>query len=208
MAKKKTKTSATRPARSRASQARSASKKDGVLIALLRGINVGGHKKVPMAELRAMAEALGCSHVESYIQSGNLVVKTALAARAFERALEAEIAGHFGFSVDVVVRTAGQWARYATGSPFADAERERPHLLHLGVAKKKLKAGSVEALRPYTKHERVHALSDAYWVDFPDGVARSKLTPAVLDRAAGSTVTARNFRTVLKLDEMARAALA
>lgn len=178
--------------------------KAGVLVALLRGINVGGHKKVPMAELRTLAEGLGCERVASYIQSGNLVVKTTLKARTFEQALQDAVANHFGFSVEVVVRTAREWQGYAAGSPFADAERERPHLLHLGVAKRKLKADCLVTLHPYAKHEVVHALGDAFWIDFVDGVARSKLTPAVLDRSAGSPVTARNFRTVLKLDEMAR----
>ncbi len=174
-------------------------------IALLRGINVSGHKRVPMAELRELAHELGCERVESYIQSGNLVVQSPLSARELEAALEKAIVGRFGFSVDVVVRSSSEWERYAAGSPFADAEAERPHLLHLGLSKRKVKAGAVRALAAYAQAgERIQALTDGLWIDFSSGVARSKLTPQVLDRVVGSTVTARNFRTVLKLAELAK----
>jgi uncharacterized protein (DUF1697 family) len=170
------------------------------LIVLLRGINVGGNKRVPMAELCTLAKKIGAVHVESYIQSGNLLVVTALSPSAFEAALERAIAKHFGFTVDVIARSASEWRRYAAGSPFRDAESARPHLLHLGLTKMKPKAGALAVLEPYAKAgERVRWEGDGLWIDFVAGVARSKLTPAVLDRAAGSTVTARNYRTVQKL---------
>ena len=170
------------------------------LVVLLRGINVGGNKRVPMAELCALAKKLGCTHVESYIQSGNLVVVAPMDPEAFETALEKAIAKHFGFTVDVIVRGAAAWRAYAAGSPFADAEKDRPHLLHLGLTKKKPKPGALGVLAPYAKAgERLSFVADGLWIDFQGGVARSKLSPAVLDRAVGSSVTARNFRTVQKL---------
>jgi uncharacterized protein (DUF1697 family) len=173
------------------------------MVALLRGVNVGGNKRVPMAELCRLAEDLGCSHVASYIQSGNLVLVTALEPPSLEQALERAIQSHFGFSVEVIVRSADAWLSYAAGSPFADAERERPHLLHLGLTKRTPKPGALAALEPFAKAgERLRLHADALWIDFLGGVARSKLSPAVLDRALGSTVTARNFRTVQKLAEM------
>jgi uncharacterized protein (DUF1697 family) len=200
MAAKKVKRATKESARP-APAARPASRGGGQpLIALLRGINVGGNKRVPMAELCSLAKKIGASHVESYIQSGNLVVVTELSPSAFETALERAIEKHFGFTVDVIVRSAGQWQRYAAGSPFRDAEDARPHLLHLGVTKAKPKPGALAALQPYAKAgERLHFEGDGLWIDFGGGVARSKLSPAVLDRAVGSTVTARNYRTVQKL---------
>jgi len=186
--------------------AKRASRADGVMLAFLRGINVGGNKMVPMAELRALAEGLGLGDVETFIQSGNLIFTTALAPAAVEAALERAIEKRFGFTVDVLVRTAEQWRRYAAGSPFADAAADRPNMLHLGLAKAAVRPGAGEALGKYVQTgERVHAADDCLWIDYRNGAGRSKLSPAVLDRAVGSTVTARNWRTVQKLSELVAA---
>ena len=83
-------------------------------VALLRGINVGGNKKVPMAELRALGEKLGWRQVATYIQSGNVVFAGGGGAAAAERALEQAIEKRFGFPVPVVVRTAAQWRASVT----------------------------------------------------------------------------------------------
>jgi uncharacterized protein (DUF1697 family) len=174
-----------------------------VFVVLLRGINVGGQKRVPMQELCALASEARCSGVLSYIQSGNLVLARRSTASALEAALERSIASHFGFEVEVIVRRAEDWLVYAHGTPFPAVAAERPHLLLLGLAKRPLAPGAAEAIRARAQAgERVEVVGDALWIDYGGGVARSKLTPAVLDRAAGSTVTARNWRTVQKLAEM------
>ncbi len=162
------------------------STRGGVFVALLRGINVGGNKRVPMAELREVAAGIGARQVETYVQSGNLVLASDLPAEALEAALEDGIAQRFGFSVDVIVRTAAQWKRYADGSPFADAEAERPNMLHLALAKRRIAAGAGATLRERAAAgERIEVTGDAIWIDFRAGVARSKLTPVVLDSSRG-----------------------
>lgn len=176
------------------------------MIVLLRAVNVGAQRKVPMAELRALATGEGFTEVETYIQSGNLVLTAKKPVSSVVAALERAIERHFGFTVDVIARTADQWDAYAGGSPFADAQRDRPNHLLLGLAAKPLNEGVAEALRARAKGgERVEVVGDAIWFDYPNGnVARSKLTPAAIDKAAGSPVTARNWNTVLKLHAMAR----
>jgi len=177
--------------------------KQQVLVALLRAINVGGNRRVPMAELRALAEELGWERVTTYIQSGNLVFAASATARDAEEALERALERHFGFAVPVVVRSAATWSGYAAGSAFSDAETVRPKLLHLGLSKRPPNPGAVDGLAKYcTSGERVELRGDALWVDFPTGVARSKLTPAVLDRVIGSAVTMRNWSTVQELARM------
>jgi uncharacterized protein (DUF1697 family) len=172
-------------------------------VALLRGINVGGNKKVPMAELRALASKLGWQQVATYIQSGNVVFAGDGGAAAAERALEQAIEKHFGFPVPVVVRTAEQWRAFASRSPFRDAERERANALHLGLSKQQPLRGAAAALREYAKTgERIAIEAGAIWIDFAGGVARSKVTPAVLDRLVGSSVTLRNWKTVQALAAM------
>lgn len=176
-------------------------------VALLRGINVGGNKRVPMAQLRILAERLGWSRVATYVQSGNLVFTGDGDPPRDEAQLEAAIELHFGFPVPVIVRTATAWRAAAAACPFAAAAAERPKLVHLGFSKKKPRAGAAKALAPYCTHgERVVIRGGAIWLDQPNGVARSKLTPAALDRAIGSTVTLRNATTVAAISELLAAA--
>ncbi|HEY0324771.1 MAG TPA: DUF1697 domain-containing protein, partial [Allosphingosinicella sp.] len=94
-------------------------------VALLRAVNVGGCK-LPMAELRELCAELGWEKIETYIQSGNVVFEAAGKPAALESALEKAVAKRFGFERPVTVRSAAQWAAYAKGSPFPDAERDEP----------------------------------------------------------------------------------
>lgn len=92
------------------------------MAALLRGINVGGNRKVPMAELCAIATKAGLSEVRHYINSGNLVFDAGTRKSAqVEALLERAIEKRFGFHVDVIIRTATQWKKYAAGK-----RRDRP----------------------------------------------------------------------------------
>ncbi|MET0376824.1 MAG: DUF1697 domain-containing protein [Rhizorhabdus sp.] len=171
------------------------------IIVLLRGINVGGHRKVPMAELRAAAQAAGITDFTTYIQSGNLIF-TAKDTAAAEDIVETIVEERFGFKVEAIARTAKQWAVYAKGTPFADAD-ERGNLVHLGLSKKAPAAGTAGRLAERAVHsERIVVNGDAIWIDFKDGVADTKLTPAFIDRVVGSTVTMRNWRTVVKVAEL------
>lgn len=170
-------------------------------VAFLRGVNVGaagrGRKSVPMADLRAQAEALGWSAVRTYIQSGNLVFDSRAKASALESVLESAISEHFGFDVPVIVRRASDLQRARAGCPFEPEALERPNLVHIGFAKSKWSPDLVASLEPYARHgERVALVGSALWTDFPNGVARSKITPAVFDRSAGSPVTLRNIKTL------------
>ena len=170
-------------------------------IVLLRGINVGGHRKVPMAALRDACRAAGIADIETYIQSGNLIF-SAMNATEAEAAIERIVEKQFGFAVEAIARTAKQWAVYARASPFADAD-DRGNIIHLGLSKKAPDRGLVEPLAARAKHgEEIVLDGDAIWIDFKDGVRGTKLSPAAIDKAAGSTVTMRNWRTVRKLAEM------
>jgi uncharacterized protein (DUF1697 family) len=173
-------------------------------VALIRGINVGSTRKLPMAELRALSLEIGLHRPETYIQSGNLLIDAAVAADDVRDLLEKAIARRFGFGVDVVVRRASQWAGYAAANPFAEDATAVPKLLHLILARDPLKSSAAEALLPKAlAGERVILAGDALWIDYgASGVARSKLTPLLLDKACGSPATGRNLNSVLKIAEM------
>lgn len=172
-------------------------------VALLRGINVGGHNKVSMAELRALAEGLGWSGVATYIQSGNLVFGAAGKADALERVLEAAIADRFGAQVAVLVRTARQWAGHVASNPFPEAAEAEPNRLMLCFAKKTPRADCDAALQERARDgEKVRLVSETLWIHYPAGAGQSRLSPSLIDRLVGSPVTARNYRTALKLEAM------
>lgn len=178
-------------------------------VALLRGINVGaagkGRKGVPMARLRELVAEIGGEDVATHVQSGNVVFAAAGGVAKLEAALETAIRSAFGFDVPVVVRPHADLARIAAGCPFAAAAIERPTLVHVGFAKARVTAAMARATAPCcTAGERVAVVDQAIWADYAGGVARSKLTPAVLDRAFGSSVTMRNVRTLTALVEMGR----
>lgn len=170
-------------------------------IALLRAINVGG-RRLPMAQLRQIAEGLGWQDVRSYLQSGNLQFRATGAAVELEASLESALASHCGFEVPVLLRSQTHWAELAAGNPFADAAQSRPQLLMLGLAKATLADDAAERLQALAEDgERVIQVGQALWFDFAVSSARSRLTPARIDRCAGSPVTTRNWRTVCALSD-------
>ena len=172
-------------------------------VALLRGINVGGHNKIKMADLRSMTEEFGYENVQTYIQSGNLLFEAKEAKARVASALESAIEDTFGFGVPVIVRTAQEIRKARAGCPFEDVVNERPALVHAGFAKKRIAPSAKKALEPYCKAgERIAVKGQVIWIDYKGGVARTKLTPAVLDREFGSTVTGRNIKTLDKLIEL------
>jgi len=179
---------------------RAAEAKPDRFVALLRGINVGGRNKLPMAELRAVAGRLGWTDVVTHVQSGNLVFTTAGSCDALADRLTSALAEHGDLQVPVVVLSAKAWRTAAASPPFADAAAERPNLLHLAFARTSPGKHVLGALQPYcTAGERVALHAGALAIDFASGVARAKLTTAVLDRVVGSPVTARNWNSVLAI---------
>ena len=172
-------------------------------VALLRGINVGGHKRVPMAELRALCEELGWTNVASYIQSGNLVFDATAKAAALERTLEVALAERFGFEVTTLVRSARAMRALPATNPFTAAASETPKFVMLLLAKGALDERAAAALEPLAQAgEEVVQVPGALWLHLPKGSARSKWSPTVLDRCAGSLATTRNWNTLSKLVEL------
>ena len=172
-------------------------------VALLRGINVGGNRKVPMAELRAAALELGLSEPHTFIQSGNLVFASRGKQDGLEGRLERVLAERFGFDVPVVVRDERAWRALVKANPWPALVAEDPAHVLVGLSKAPpRKQAAAELGERAQGKERVALAGGALWIHYAAGIARSKLTPALLDRCAGSTVTARNWRTLLELEAM------
>ncbi|HEY7327674.1 MAG TPA: DUF1697 domain-containing protein [Gemmataceae bacterium] len=173
-------------------------------IALLRGINVSGRNMIPMPDLRSLCAELGWEEVQSYIQSGNLVFKAKSKPAQLETELEQAIERRFGFTISIIVRAAAVWPDYIRDNPFPDASQSAPNHVMLALSKAKPKPDGIEKLQARAVvGERIVQVGDALWLLYAEGVAKSKLSPGLLDRLVGSPVTTRNWRTVLKLHEMA-----
>jgi uncharacterized protein (DUF1697 family) len=174
------------------------------LIALIRGINVGSTRKLPMAELRDACAEEGLGTVKTYIQSGNVVLDQG-SAQPVEAALATLIHARFKLDVPVIVRTAAQWDALIETCPFPDAAKAAPKALHLLACKAPPKAGAIEALRERARHGETIAAWGAHDIalHFTGGVAESKLVPTLIDRLVGSPATGRNWNTMLKLQELA-----
>ena len=171
------------------------------LVVLLRGINVGGRKKISMADLRALLAERGYADVQTYLQSGNAVVSSDRPPADVERDVSSAIASALGHEVDVVVRTAEQISAVVAEDPFADVRND--HRFHQAVflagepdaqALAELEATDFAPERLVVRPGVLHA-----WC--PDGVNDSPLIKA-LGRVRTSA-TARDWRTVEKLAEMA-----
>lgn len=170
-------------------------------VALLRGINVGGRAKVPMTELRALAEEMGAKEVATYVASGNLVFSAPGTTADWEAQLEQRIGERFGFPVTVVVRSAADWPDYINGNPFPEALEAEPHRVMMFLAKTALAPDAGEMLQQRARDgEVVRRAGDALWIYFPGGAGNSRLSMAAVERQ--TPVTARNWRTVRKIGEM------
>jgi uncharacterized protein (DUF1697 family) len=176
-----------------------------VYIAMLRGINVGGHKRVPMERLRALCEELGFEQVRTFIQSGNLVFKAAKSSPAdLSAKIEKKIMAEFGFAVSVMTRTPEELAQAMRNSPFAEESKVEPakvHVVFLSGVPKAEAAKKLEALA--TPAEQIRHRGREVHLYYRDGMGRAKITGSVLERVLSVAATARNWNTVNKLHEMA-----
>jgi uncharacterized protein (DUF1697 family) len=175
----------------------------GKFVALLRGINVTGTNRIPMADLREHCAGLGWQEVETYIQSGNVVFAAAGSAAKLEAGLEQEIEKRFGLKIPVIVRSGAEWPKLAAGNPFPDAAEKEPNRLMLLLSKKPPARQAADAIQERSKAgERVARKGEALWIHYPEGAGTSKLSSSLIDRLVGSPTTSRNYRTVLKLQEL------
>jgi uncharacterized protein (DUF1697 family) len=176
-------------------------------IALLRAVNVGGTKSVSMSSLRDVLAALGFGEVQSLVQSGNLVFQSSgRTPDDLESLLEAEVYRRLGVRTEFFVRTARQWQAIVAGNPFEDeADRDPSHLV-LMLLKSRATSTRVDALRAaITGPERVHGGGRHAYLTYPEGIGRSRVTSALIERRLETPGTARNWNTVLKLAALATA---
>lgn len=173
-------------------------------IGLLRGINVGGKRKILMADLKAMCEKMGLKNVNTYIQSGNLIFNSDRKNAELENALENAIAEEFGFEVPVTVRSEKELENSISNNPFFEKTTDLKRL-HLTFLKKEPIRENLEKTLTYSYEPDLFKIEDKDVFIFCAGkYHESKLTNNFFEKQLNVGATTRNWKTILKLSELCK----
>ena len=174
-----------------------------VFVALFSGINVGGNRIVKMVELKAFFEELGFGNVATYIQSGNVVFKAGDGdAVGLTTKLEKAFEERWGFRSRIMVRDAAWFDRLVAENPYPEVAGDHTKLHAYTLERAPTDAEVAPLTERCTGPERFMVRDDVLYLHAPDGLGKSKFAE-VLPRVLKVPGTARNWRTVLALLEMA-----
>lgn len=167
---------------------------------LLRGINVGGKRSVKMAELREQLEKKKFQDVETYIQSGNVILSSEKSASAIEMSIKKLVKDKWTWDIEVQAFDEKELKRIVKGNPFANLDQTKIHVVRLS---KKVTTKDASGIKKYigTK-EQVKVKGNLIYLLCPDGLSKTKLSNAVIERVLKVSSTARNWKTINKLIEM------
>ena len=169
-------------------------------IAFLRGINVGGHKKILMADLKLLLESIGLQDVQTYIQSGNVVFKskeeTNLASK-IAKAIETK----YGFIVPVLVKKASELSEILSKCPFFNEKREKSYFILLEESPTQ---ENIELIATFSNlNEEFYIAQNCVYIYYAVGAGKAKMGVNFFERKLKVIATARNYRTMVKLIDMA-----
>lgn len=174
-------------------------------VALLRGVNVGGHTKVAMEDLRRLFVALGHGDVRTYIASGNVVFRSpAGETSGLAGDIEERIAADLGVAVTVLLRAADDLARVVAGNPFAGSgtDPSRVHVTFLAEEPDGERAATLE--KPAGEAGQLLLTGRELYLHCPDGYGRTKMNNAWVEKRLAVAATTRGWKTVVKLCDLAR----
>ena len=169
-------------------------------IAILRGINVSGSKKLPMAELRELLSTIGLTNVKTYIQSGNAVFTADEKDQVKLGNLISEaIKKQYDYDVPVLVKTIEQWKTAMANNPYADKDISKQAITFLATTP------TETTFEMNSKDDEFKIINSEVYLYCPNGFGRSKLTNNLFERKLKTQATTRNWKTIYKLLEMAEA---
>ncbi|MBT8324278.1 MAG: DUF1697 domain-containing protein [Bacteroidia bacterium] len=173
-------------------------------IALLRGINVGGHKKLPMADLRQLLETTDYMDVKTYIQSGNVVFKSSESSTIkIEQSIKNAIMDRFGYDVTVMVKTKQDLQQIFKLCPF---DEDKKKASYFALFKNELNKDLIEVAKQKTYPDEEFEITDScIYFYCANGYGRAKFNLNYFERLFKSEATARNYNTMVKLISMAEA---
>lgn len=172
-------------------------------VVLLRGINVGGNKRIKMGDLRNALTTAGIDDPRTILQSGNVVVESNADMAALVDIVETTIQSTFGFQSTVIVRTADEIRDLLADHPFTAEQIEDPRFAHVGFCRDQPDRDGFEALQEaHEGPEEMRLVGRELFVYYPEGSGRSKLTNSVIEKHLGTPTTSRNWNTVEKIGAM------
>jgi len=172
-----------------------------IIISLLRGINVGGNKKIKMADLRDLYTSLGFENTQTLLQSGNAIFETDLTDMdTIQQTIADGIQATFGFDVQIILRTPADLEAIIANHPFTDEQLNDPakiaivYLDHIPTDE-----AVIDLRENNTGNEEIHANGRELYIFYSDGMGRSKLDNKRIERTLKVISTARNWNTTNKL---------
>ena len=175
-----------------------------IYIAMLRGINIGPHKRIKMEGLRESFEGLGFEQVKTYIQSGNVVFKSGKVSGLCKK-IEERLSDDFGFTVSVILRTREDMEKVIRSNPLLKEKGIDSSKLHVAFLLQTPVSAALQKLDALTlAPDRARCLGKELYLYFPNGVSVSSLWKHPLDRVLSVTTTMRNWNTVNQLHAMAQ----
>ena len=174
-------------------------------IAILRGVNVGSGRKVPMANLKMLCESLGLKNVQTYIQSGNLVFELAQPEpiSTLETRLQKTFSETFGFEIPVLIRTSEEWAESIAQNPFLKEENVDIERLHLTCLKELPSPDLLEKIKAFQYlPDRYEIIGRDVFIFCAAGYGTSKAVNSFFESKLKTSATTRNWKTVMNLNEM------
>ena len=175
-------------------------------ISLLRGINVSGKNKIQMVDLKALYVELGFNHVETYIQSGNVVFQSPITnVKTLCKKIEDKIQRTFNYSINVIIRTSQQMENIVKNNPYCVDEKKDKTKMHvtflsdLGVV-----SNSNKITAAISAPDEFHITKNEIYLYCPNGYGKSKLSNSFFEKQLAIAATTRNWRTVNKLMEMTK----
>jgi uncharacterized protein (DUF1697 family) len=169
-------------------------------IAILRGINVSGSKKLPMAALRELLSNLNFTNVKTYIQSGNVVFSSdEKNQEKLGNQISKVIKKQYDYDVPVLVKTIAQWKTAMANNPFTDKDISKQAITFLATIPEET------TIEVNSKDDQFQIIDSEVYLYCPNGFGRSKLTNNLFERKLKTQATTRNWKTINKLLEMAEA---
>lgn len=175
-------------------------------ISILRGINVSGQNSIKMANLKTLYEQLGFQSVTTYIQSGNVVFESSETDQEkLSEKIHLKIQSTFGYDIPVLVLAVDIWQRIVENNPFSNNESKDPAFLHVTFLATAPKLDNKEAICvKRIEGEEIQIVSEAVYLYCPNGYGRTKLNNNFLENKLKVKATTRNWKTTLKLLEIAK----